>query len=99
MKVYCTGTKARRQASFTMSVAPATMARNQEIPQEWLDPKGNPVQFNLEFVYGEAEVDDAIARLLLDQKLVQKTKLLLPRLPSIEEEQEREQQDYMGQGG
>jgi hypothetical protein len=80
MKVYCLGEKARKQASFTMSVAPAATMKNEEVPADWVDDKNQPIQFNIEFVYGEAEVDDAIARYLLDEKLVKRTKLFLPAL-------------------
>ncbi len=78
MKVYLTGEKARRQASFVMSVAPAATVHNQEVPAHWVDDKNNPAQFNIEFIYGEAEVEDSIAKYLLEQGLVKRTALILP---------------------
>lgn len=78
MKVYLEGEKPRAQASFIMCVAPAAVAHNQEVPADWVDDKNNPVQFNIEFNYGEAEVDDSIGRWLVEQQLVKKTKLILP---------------------
>ena len=77
MKVYLPHPKARRQPVFIMCTAPATLVRNQEIPLHWLDEKGNPAQINIEFKFGEAEVEDGLARLLLEQKLVQKSTLIL----------------------
>lgn len=78
MKVYYPGAKARLQQSFTMSVAPAATIQNQEVPVEWVDDQNNPVQFNVEFVYGEAEVPDALGRYLIENELARKTKLILP---------------------
>lgn len=80
MKVYTTGEKPSRQSSFIMSVAPAATAVNQEVPGHWVDDKNNPVQFTIEFKYGEAEVEDGLARYLLEQGLVKKSRLRLPRL-------------------
>jgi len=77
MKVYLAGEKARRQPSFIMSVAPAATVQNDEMPHHWFD-NGKPVQFNLEFIYGEAEVEDSIARYLLQEGLVKRTALILP---------------------
>jgi len=81
MKVYISGDKPRAQASFFMSVAPAATVRNQEVPEHWVQQEGDkivPVQFNIEFKYGEAEVEDTLARYLIDQGLAKKTNLLLP---------------------
>lgn len=77
MKVYLPHPKARRQPVFVMCTAPAALVRNQEIPLRWLDEKGNPAQINVEFKFGEAEVEDGLARLLLEHKLVQKSTLIL----------------------
>jgi hypothetical protein len=84
MKVYLTGEKARRQPVFFMSVAPAATVSNHEVPAHWVDDQNKPVQFNIEFAFGEAEVEDSIARYLLEHELVKKSKLLLPPLPTLE---------------
>ena len=78
MKVYLAGEKPRAQPSFIMCVAPAATAQNQEVPAHWVDDKNNPVQFNIEFVHGSAEVEDSIARYLLEQGLVKRTALIIP---------------------
>jgi hypothetical protein len=83
MKVYITGDKPRRQASFIMCVAPAATVSGSEIPQEWLDAKGNPAQMTVEFIYGEAEVASNLGEYLLDAGLVKKTKMLMPRLEDL----------------
>lgn len=81
MKVYHAGTKVRRQKSFMMSVAPAAdLGRNQEAQSDWVDRENNPVQFNIEFTYGEAEVDDSIGKYLIDKGYCLRTRLILPRL-------------------
>lgn len=78
MKVYHAGEKVRNQSSFIMSVAPAATVQNQEVPAHWVDDKNNPVQFTIEFKFGAAEVDDSIARYLLENELVRRSPLLLP---------------------
>jgi len=78
MKVYYPGEKAQRQPSFVMSVAPAATVQNQEVPRDWVDDLNNPVQFNVEFVYGVAEVPDELGRYLIENDLVRKTQLVLP---------------------
>jgi hypothetical protein len=86
MKVYLTGRKPRQQADFIMCVAPAALVRNQEIPEHWLEANGSHVQMKLEFKYGEAEIEDGVAELLIKHGYVVKSKLLLPRLPPSPEE-------------
>lgn len=85
MKVYHPGEKCRKQASFIMAVAPAATAQNQEVPVHWVDDKNQPIQFMVEFQYGVAEVDDVMGRYLVEEGLVHKTKLLLPRMTSFAE--------------
>jgi hypothetical protein len=79
MKVYLTGRNQCRQHDFLMCVAPAATAQNQECPNHWFDENGKPAQFKILFEYGEAEVEDGIAKVLLEQGVVRKTKLILPR--------------------
>lgn len=79
MKVYATGEKPSRQPSFLMSVAPAATARNEEVPSHWVDDKNNPVQFNVEFKFGVAEVADDIGHYLIANQLAQRSRLILPR--------------------
>lgn len=96
MKVYCLGDKPRRQASYTMSIAPAAdMTKNEEVPSLWVDGENKPVQFNVEFIYGEAEVEDSIGRYLCERGLAKKTKIFLPRLEALPEEDPR----MIGAGG
>jgi hypothetical protein len=78
MKVYIAGEKPARQASFIMSIAPAATTSG-EVPSNWVDDKNNPVQFNIEFIRGEAEVEDSIGRYLLENELARKSRLILPR--------------------
>lgn len=85
MKVYLIAEKARRQPVFIMSIAPAADMPNQEVPADWVTDDNKPVQFNLNFEFGEAEVDDAIAKYLLERGMVKRTRLLLPRLEPLDE--------------
>lgn len=85
MKVYATGEKPSRQPSFVMCIAPASTARNEEVPAHWVDDKNNPVQFNVEFKYGVAEVEDDIGRYLIKNELARRSKMILPREMSDDE--------------
>lgn len=98
MKVYVMGLKAARQATYTVSIAPAATIRNGEIPQHWFDEKGAPLQMNIEFTNGEAEVEDGIGEYLIKQGLARRSRLALPR---VDELSEAEQQALvqMGIGG
>jgi hypothetical protein len=81
MKIFISGEKPRAQASFIMSVAPAATVQNEEVPAHWVHQEGDkivPVQFMIEFIYGEAEVEDSVARYLIEQGLAKKSNLLLP---------------------
>lgn len=83
MKVYILGEKPRNQPSFIMCIAPAATVTQQEVPASWVDGDNKPVQFNIEFKFGEAEVEDSIGRYLVESGLVRKTKLFLPRLEGV----------------
>jgi hypothetical protein len=84
MKVYTTGTKPARQPSFIMSIAPAATVSG-DVPSNWVDDKNNPVQFNIEFKFGEAEVEDGLGKYLVENGLVRLSRLVLPRELSDEE--------------
>lgn len=79
MKVYALGQKARISPSFLMVIAPAGDVQNQEVPSHWVDENNKPVQFNINFEFGAAEVDDTIGRYLIEKGLAKRTSLILPR--------------------
>lgn len=81
MKIYCMGDKPSQQASFTMSIAPAAVVQNTEVPAHWVEQSGDkivPVQFNIEFIYGVAEVEDSLAKFLLQHGLAKRSRLIVP---------------------
>lgn len=84
MKVYATGVKPSRQPTFIMSIAPAATTRG-DVPSNWVDDKNNPVQFNVEFKFGEAEVEDSLGKYLVENGLVRRSRLVLPRELSDDE--------------
>lgn len=83
MKVYVTGTKAVAQKSFIMSINPAKHLEGQEVPSDWVDDKNVPLEFNVEFVYGAAEVSDSIGKYLIKHQMAKRSKLILPELLTV----------------
>lgn len=81
MKVFIDGHRARRQESFMMCIAPAADVVNQEVPLHWVDRDNRPVQFNIEFKHGVAEVEDGLGAYLIEKGYAKKTPLIMPALP------------------
>jgi hypothetical protein len=78
MRVYTTGEKTSRQKSFIMCINPAAHLAGQEVPSDWVDEKNNPVEFNIEFIYGEAHVSDSIGKYLVKHGMAARSKLIIP---------------------
>lgn len=78
MIVYTTGEKSAKQPSFIMSLSPANDPPGAECPADWVDDKNNPVQINVEFQYGRADVPDDLGRYMIKRGFAAKTKLILP---------------------
>jgi hypothetical protein len=79
MKIYVTGEKAVRQKSYIVSICPARHLEGQgEMPSDWVNDKNEPIEFNIEFVYGAAEVPDNIGKYMVKHQLAKKTKLIIP---------------------
>jgi hypothetical protein len=68
-----------KNANHTMHITPAADPRIRgDVPSEWVDDKNTPLNFQVEFVRGKAEVDDNIGRYMIEQGLAQKSKIILP---------------------
>ena len=81
MHVFATGAKAVKQKSFIMSICPAKHLEGQgEMPSDWVDDKNAPLEFNVEFVFGKADVPDSIGKYLVKHQLAKKSRLILPEL-------------------
>lgn len=86
MIIYCHNSPDKPPASVpfhVVTIAPAAHFPGREsYPTEWLDrtdPKNpKPAQIHVEFHYGEAEVDDSVAKYMLDLGLAQKTRYIAP---------------------
>ncbi len=74
MRVYYTGQRNNHQ----MAVAPAADPRGGAIDSEWIDARGKPVTFHVNFVDGVAEVPDALGRYLVKTGMAKRTRLWLP---------------------
>ena len=78
MIVYTTGEKSSKQKSFIMSVCPAEHLKGQELPSEWVDEKNEPINFNIEFEYGKANVSDSLGKYLIKHQMAARTRLIMP---------------------
>jgi hypothetical protein len=79
MIVYAQGEKAVRQPSYLVSICPARHLEGQgEMPSDWVNEKNEPVEFNVEFQFGRAEVPDSIGQYLVKHGIAKKSKLILP---------------------
>jgi hypothetical protein len=82
MRVYLNNTKGYKQALHLMSVAPAkdhAFTKGTEVPVEWVDENNKPVNIEIKFLFGVAEVPDPLGRYLLARSLGLKTRLRTPR--------------------
>lgn len=78
MRVYTTGVKSARQKSFIMCINPAAHLAGQEVPSDWVDDKNVPIEFNIEFTYGEANVPDSVGKYLVKHGMASRSKLIIP---------------------
>jgi hypothetical protein len=79
MIVYINGEKPRQQASFILSVCPARHLEGKgEMPADWVDDKNEPIEFNIEFVYGKAEVPDKVGLYLVKHEMAMTSRLIRP---------------------
>lgn len=84
MIVWVNGSKAREQDVFLLSVCPARHLAEvgkhgeREIPAEWVDDKNEPIDFNIIFKHGRAEVDKNMGDYLVKYGFASKTKLIIP---------------------
>jgi hypothetical protein len=78
VRVYNTGEKAAKQPSFIVSLCPARHLEGQEVPSEFVNHKNEPLEINVEFIYGKAEVSDALGRYMLKHGFASKTSLIIP---------------------
>ena len=78
MKIYNTGSKAAAMPAFFMSVSPARHLEGQEIPSEWMTDKKEPIDFQIEFKFGKAEVDKNLGEYMIKYGYASRTKLIIP---------------------
>lgn len=81
MLVYLHGSPDRNPpASHTKFIAPAAHLAGQECPHEWVDTTNKPIEFQIDFVHGKAEVDDAIGKYLVETGQAFRSRLIRPDL-------------------
>jgi len=77
MRIYYTGERKNHQ----MVVAPAADPRaiKDGISADWVDDKGRPITFHIDFVGGMAEVSDTLGQYLIVTGAAKRTCLWLPK--------------------
>lgn len=78
MIVYRNGERDSQRSSFTLFICPAADMRKADCPSDWLDDKGAPRSFEVEFRFGRAEVPSNVGEYLLRRGLASKTRLIIP---------------------
>jgi len=78
MKIYNNGSKAAAMPSFFMSVSPARHLEGQEMPSEWVTDQNWPIDFQVEFKFGKAEVDKNLGEYMIKYGLASRSKLIIP---------------------
>lgn len=79
MKIYLHSDRAERQASYTVTVAPAADAdfvSKEHILDEWKLADGNAKQIEVKFAFGVAEVSDPIGRYMIARGLAHRSRML-----------------------
>lgn len=78
MKVYAVGERQQTGAQ-TLHICPAAhVGEKAACPLSWFTDEGEPMNFNVTFQNGEAEVEDSIGKYLLAYKLARKSRLIIP---------------------
>ncbi len=78
MRVYLVSPTGRDQAYHKMSVAPAGDRAfvKGEVPADWVNDENRPLNLEVDFVHGVAEVSDELGRYLIARGLARKSRIL-----------------------
>ena len=77
MKIYTTGEKSARQASYQVHICPGRHLEGQELASEFVNHKNEPVEITVDFKFGVAEVSDAVGKYMLKHGFAAKSKLII----------------------
>lgn len=77
MKVYRTGERDPHRPSFFLFVAPAADVAAEDCPSEWKTADGKPLNIEVEFKFGCAEVPSNLGKYLIAQGLAHKSALIV----------------------
>lgn len=76
--VYLRGEAAQRKASTSLFICPAADGRISDAPSEWLTEDRKPLQMEVEFNYGRAEVASNLGEYLVRLGLAGWSPLIIP---------------------
>jgi hypothetical protein len=65
-------------AHHVVIMTPAAHLAGQELPSEFVEADGKPRNFEIMFVHGKAEVPDVLGKYMIEHKLAEKTRLIIP---------------------
>ena len=78
MLIYNQGALTSLKPSFSIHVCPAADIVGEECPADWLDEQDKPLNIEVEFRYGRAEVPSNLGAYLIRAGLAAKTQLIIP---------------------
>ena len=78
MKIYLHSTRAEQSANYVVTAAPAADDHyvDSNSPEEWKHPNGTPKQIEIVFVFGAAEVPDALGRYMVTRGFAHKSRMI-----------------------
>jgi hypothetical protein len=81
MRVYLHSDRAEKTPKYPLTVSPAgdkgfLKSKGMHVLPEWVHPSGEPVQIELLFDYGSAEVPDALAKYMIERGIAHRGRML-----------------------
>jgi hypothetical protein len=78
MRIFLHGDAAEKSARYVVTISPAgdTDFVGGELPAAWTLADGRPKQFEIAFAFGAAEVQDDLARYMVDRGIAHKHRML-----------------------
>jgi hypothetical protein len=79
MKIYLHSDNAERQAKYPVTIAPAAdklFVKPTECPKSWMQADGTPINFEINFAYGVADVDDEIGHYMVKRGIAHGSRML-----------------------
>jgi hypothetical protein len=79
MKIYLHSDMAERSSKYVVHVAPAgdvEFLKTGDLPASWSNPDGTPRRFEVNFVFGVAEVEDSLGKYMVARGLCHPSRMM-----------------------